>query len=80
VFSDPADDDTCCKKPPNVIQLSWLNEAWPMDAKVTLVVSQAGETNSATDEMLAKAPLLHVLSWTSYWWWYGGEIGADEQC
>ncbi len=38
----------------DVIQLRWLNEAWPMGAKMLLVVAQANEANNATDEMPAK--------------------------
>ena len=44
-----------------MIQLRWLNEAWPMGAKVPLVVAQANEANTATDETPAKAVLLHAL-------------------
>ena len=41
-----------------MIQLRWLNEAWPMGAKVPLMVAQADEANNATDETPAKVVLL----------------------
>ncbi len=52
---------TTCKTLPNVIQLRRLNEAWPLGAKVPLMVAQANEANNATDETPAKAAHLRAL-------------------
>jgi len=43
--------------------LRWLNEAWPMGAKVLLMVAQANEANNATDETPAKVVLLRARGW-----------------
>ena len=50
-----------CKMPPNVIQLRWLNKAWPMGAKVPLMAAQANEVDNATDETPAKGVSLRAL-------------------
>ena len=46
---------------PNVIQLRCVNEAWPMGAKMLLVVAQANEANNATDETPVKGAPLRAL-------------------